>query len=291
MAIDGRRVLRLNLPLWQGGDRPGYRIGGRVLEAIAPDALGPEETVAIPEATGDERPVAAGIVSRDALLEILPRARAAIDRHAPEAIVTLGGDCLADLVPIAWLSERYGDELALLWIDAHPDVQGPAQTGSAHAHVLALLLGEGDPTLGAAVPRPVDPRRVLYIGLTGTSDFERGFIEARGMARLGPEEVAGSPEPVLQWLRASGASKVAVHFDLDVLDPSLADYLLFHDPSAAPGAWDDVPKGRMRFETVAAILGAVGAEADIVGLAITEFMPWSMIGLSRALRSLPLLGS
>jgi hypothetical protein len=41
--------------------------------------------------------------------------------------LTLGGDCLVDLAPIAYLSERYGDYLAVLWVDAHPDVMGPAQ--------------------------------------------------------------------------------------------------------------------------------------------------------------------
>jgi arginase len=281
--------LRLNLPLWQGGDRPNYRIGGRVLAAIAPEAQGPEETVPVPLAGGDERPVEGGIVSRRAVLEVLAAARSAIDRHAPEAIVTLGGDCLVDLAPIAYLSERYGDDLAVMWIDAHPDVMGPEQTASAHAHVLAMLIGEGDPAFVATVPRPVEPRRVLNVGLTETSPFETDFIQRHRIARLGPEDLAGSPEPVLRWLRASGARKVAVHFDLDVLDPSLYDYLLFHDPSAAPGTWDEVPKGRMRFEEVAAILQAVAAEADIVGLAITEFMPWGMIGLSRSLSALPLL--
>ena len=92
MAIDGRKVLRLNLPLWQGGDRPDYRIGGRVLAAIVPEPLGPEETVAVPRAAGGERPVEGGIVSRRALLELLAAARSAIERHAPEAIVTLGGN-------------------------------------------------------------------------------------------------------------------------------------------------------------------------------------------------------
>ena len=102
--------------------------------------------------------------------------------------------------------------------------------------------------------------------------------------------MAGSPERVLEWLRASEARKIAVHFDVDVLDPSLYDFLLFHDPYAAPGTYDEVPKGRMRFEEVAAILNAVAAEADIVGLAVTEYMPWSAIKLSDSLRSLPLLG-
>ena len=289
MAIDGRRVLRLNMPLWQGGDRPDYRIGGRVLAAIAPEPRGPEETVLVPGASEDERPVDGGIVSRQALLELLAAARSAIDRHAPEAIVTLGGDCLVDLAPIAYLSERYGDELAVIWIDAHPHVMGPEQTPSAHAHVLAMLMGEGDPAFVATVRRQVEPKQVLHVGLTETSPFETGFIQKRGMARLGPERLAGSPEPVLRWLRAAGTRKVAVHFDLDVLDPSLYDYLLFHDPAAPPGTWDGVPKGRMTFEQVAGILRAVAAEADIVGLTITEFMPWNMIRLSRSLSALPLL--
>lgn len=274
------------MPLWQGGDRPNYRIGGRVLAALAPEAEGPEETVPIPVATEDRRPVEDGILSRGSLLGAIAAARAAIDRHAPDAIVTLGGDCFADLAPIAYLSERYRDDLAVLWIDAHPDVQGVDQTASAHAHVLALLLGDGDTGLGAAVPRPLDPGRVLYVGLSETSPFERGFIKERGIKCLLPE----TPEAVVRWLRNSGARKVAVHFDLDVLDPSLYGYLLFHDPSAALGAWDGVPRGRMKFEEVAHILRAVGAETDIVGLAITEFMPWDMIELSHSLRQLPLLG-
>lgn len=232
MTIDGNRVLRLNLPVWQGGDRPNYRICGRVLAAIAPDPQGPEETVAVPRPTAAVRPVEDGIVSRAALLDILAAARAAIERHAPEAIVALGGDCFVDLAPIAWLSERYGDELAVLWIDAHPDVQGAADTASAHAHVVALLLGEGDPALAATVRRPVDPRRILYVGLGETSATEAYFIRRHGIASL-----PGAAGPVLAWLRRSGARKVAVHFDLDVLDPSLHRYLLFtiRPPRPAPG--------------------------------------------------------
>jgi arginase len=291
MAIDPANVLRLNMPQWQGGDRPEYRIGGRVLAAIAPEPRGSEETIPVPRGETNERPLDRGIVSRAALIEQLVAARAAIDRHAPEAIVTLGGDCLVDLVPIAFLAERYGDELAVIWVDAHPDVMGPKQYRNAHAHVLAMLMGEGDPDFVAAVPRTVDPKRVLFVGLTETTPFETDFIQERGIARLSPEDMAGSPERVLEWLRASGATKVAVHFDLDVLDPSLYDFLLFRDPSAGAGAFDGVAKGRMRFEEVAAILDAVAAETDIVGLAITEHLPWRAIELSRSLHSLPLLGA
>lgn len=290
MAIDPKNVLRLNLPQWQGSDRPDYRIGGRVIAAIAPDPQGPEEAVPVPAPTSDKRPVEGGIASRRALLEQAAAARAAIERHAPEAIVTLGGDCHISFAPFAYLSERYGDDLAVLWVDAHPDIMGPEQMANAHAHVLAMLMGEAAPDFTDMVARQIDAKQILYVGLTETTPYETGFIEKHGIARLSPEELAGSPDKVLEWVRASGASKIAVHFDVDVLDPALYDFLLFHDPSLAPGAFDGVAKGRMRLPDVAGILNAVSAEADIVGLSIAEFTPWTMIELSRSLRTLPLLG-
>ncbi|MGV1873246.1 Arginase [Agrobacterium sp. DSM 25558] len=288
MAIDPTKTLRLNLPQWQGGDHPGYQVGARVLAAIAPDPRGPVETVAVANPRDDNRSVDHGIKSRPALLDNLNAARAAIAPHDPEAIVTLGGDCLVNLAPTAHLSERYGDELAVIWIDAHPDVMTAEEFNHAHAHVLAILMGIGDEEFAAAVPRPVTGDRVLYVGLTETTPYETDFISRNGMTRLSPEDLDGSVQPVLDWLRRSGATKVAVHFDLDVLDPSLYDYLLFNDPSSRPGAFDGVAKGRMRFEDVAAILHAVDAETDIVGLAIAEYLPWSVIKLSDSLRTLPL---
>ncbi|MGH7004852.1 MAG: arginase family protein, partial [Alphaproteobacteria bacterium] len=272
MTIDPKKVLRLNLPQWQGGDHPDYRMGARVLAAIAPQALGPEETVAVAEAREDVRPVEQGIVSRRPLLDLLAATRSSIERHAPDAIVTLGGDCLVDLAPIAYLNQRYEGDLAVLWVDAHPDLMGARQFQNAHAHVLAMLMGIGDPDFVAAVPKPVQANRILHVGLTETTPFETEFIAQHGLARLGPEDLAGSAEPVLEWLRASGAKQVAVHFDLDVLDPALYDFLLSQDPAAEPHAFDGVAKGRMRLEEVAAILQAVDAEADIVGLAISEYM-------------------
>jgi arginase len=145
---------------------------------------------------------------------------AAIDRHAPEAIVTLGGDCHVDFAPIVYLGEKYGDDLAVLWVDAHPAIQGPPQTSSAHAHVLAMLMGEGDTGLSRALRGAIRPQQIL--GLTQTSSFESSFIRDHGITRLSPADLAGSPAKALQWVRGSGAKKNAVHFDVYVLDPSLS---------------------------------------------------------------------
>ena len=127
--------------------------------------------------------------------------------------------------------------------------------------------------------------------MTKTTPFETGFIAKHGLAHLSPEELAVSAEPVLVWLRSAGGKRVAVHFDVDVLDPAHCDFLLFRNPSVAPNAFEGVARGRMRFTQVSGILNAVAAEADIVGLAIAEYLPWSVIEFAKALNTLPLLGT
>lgn len=91
---------------------------------------------------------------------------------------------------------------------------------------------------------------------------------------------------MLAWLRKTGARRVAVHFDLDVLGPASYDFLLFHDPSAEPHKFDGVGKGRMHLSQVSKLLNEVDALADVVGLAIAEYVPWSVIRLARALERL-----
>jgi hypothetical protein len=51
-----------------------------------------------------------------------------------------------------------------------------------------------------------------------------------------------------------------------------------------------VPRGRMAPEHVIRLLHDVAAACDIVGLAITEYMPWKEIATRKLLRRLPLLG-
>ncbi len=289
MTVQPQKILRLNIPPWQGSDRPDYLIGGRILAALAPSAPGPVVTIDVPPATDTERPIDDGIASKPALLTIASKALAAIDEHQPDAVVAIGGDCLVNFAPIAYLNEKYGDELAILWVDAHPDISGANQMKNAHAHVLAMLMGDGDIAFSKLVRKPVKPAQVLYIGLTETMPFETEYLANHQMARLSPEQLASTPNAVLEWIRQSGATKVAVHFDLDVLDAATYSFLLFNNPASPPGAWDGVAKGRMSFEAVSQLLTQVNETAEVVGLAIAEYLPWDAIQLSKALGTLPLL--
>ena len=41
-----------------------------------------------------------------------------------------------------------------------------------------------------------------------------------GLVHFSPAELASNSSPVIDWLHKSGALKVMVHFDRDVMDPS-----------------------------------------------------------------------
>jgi arginase len=130
-------------------------------------ASGPVATVEVAAPDGSKLPMEDGIVARSVLMRQLNSAEQILKKEAPDKVVVLGGDCLVDLAPFAYLNERYDGDLAILWVDAHPDVMTPRQSAHAHAMVLGNLLGEGDPELTKRVAKPVKPEKVMYAGLYG----------------------------------------------------------------------------------------------------------------------------
>ncbi|CAD6560145.1 arginase family protein [Paraburkholderia sabiae] len=282
-------TLRLLMPQWQGGNNPPYFFGAQLLSWLAPAAQGPVETVPITPPDESPLPLEEGIVGRSALLAQLHSARELIERHTPDRIVVFGGDCLVDLAPFAYLNERYDGELAVLWIDAHPDIMTPREFRHAHAMVLANLLGEGDPDFVKNVPRPLNPSNVMYAGLKETSEAESASISRLRLRHAGAAELAEDSAPVIRWLKETGAKHLAIHFDLDVLDPAGFRSLLFANPADAPHTWDSVPQGSMSIEQVIRLISDVAVEVDVVGLGITEHLPWDALAMKNMLNRLPLL--
>lgn len=215
--------------------------------------------------------------------------REAIDAHDPDRIVALGGDCLIDLTPIAYLNEQHDGTLGVLWVDAHPDVKRPEHTSHAHAHVLGMLLDEGDTDFTAEVETPLGPSQVLFAGLNDWSETEDEIISRLGLQHIPATDLADNSKPVLDWIEQQEITHLAVHFDLDVLDPAHFSPLLLNKPGLSDDAFDGVPTGEMRLDQVVRLLTDVGAQTDIVGLAITEHLPWDMLRLSEALGELPIL--
>ena len=286
------KTIRLVYPQWQGGDiahwitevkdpeqaSRGYYLGAQLLNFLAPD--NGQETYTVPVATDKiERKVTDGVLDKEALIA---QTRAALDilkiTH-PDKIVTLGGECSASVVPFTYLADKYKDDVAMVWIDAHPDITLPGDVYTGyHAMAVTACMGLGDKQLVSELPMKLDPSKILFVGLR---DWERDEIKERqkqyGIQHLTPEDVRENSDAVRQWLQSCGASKVVIHFDMDVLDPA--------EIIAAVGV---VPDG-MKIAEVVRVINDIGQEKDIVGLTVAEPMPRTAIRIKNMLDQLPLL--
>jgi arginase len=174
-------TLRLVWPQWQGAGtssvrslaaefpldvaRRGYAVGSAVLEAVLPLHDGPTAVVSVE--TGDVGLAKVdGIEAKEAVVGQLASALEVIRRHSPARIVTLGGECSVSVAPFSELAARYGNDLAILWIDSHPDIGTPAsEYPGYHAMAVAALTGHGDPDVLSLLPAIVAPDRVALVGL------------------------------------------------------------------------------------------------------------------------------
>lgn len=272
---------------------PAYHVGSHVLSALAPPSASVKDTVPVPAPPEDgaARPSTRGIVSREEILKILQSAKDVILKHFPSRIVTLGGDCLVSLAPFSYLHELYREDLAVLWIDAHPDISIPRLFNHSHAHVVSSLIGVqgSDPGLSSLVKLKFKAKDILYVGMHDPLPQEAELLDDNNLKSVTPQELKSSVQPVVDWLESTGKRHVAVHFDLDVMDPAFYDFLYYNNPDIAPGALDGLAQGQVTFEKVAEVIQAIDKVSDIVGLSIAEFLPWNMVKFSEKLKALPLL--
>lgn len=285
-------TLRLIYPQWQGGDIAslvpelskkdsslGYYLGAELLEFLAPKNV-TSKTAKVPISL--EYPKSGVRESKNGILnydEIVAQSKAALEilnTHKPDKILTLGGECSISVVPFSYLAHKYSGDVAIVWIDAHKDLnlQGDSYEGY-HAMALAACFGLID-TDGIAriLPAHFSPKDSILVGVR---DFEgkKERLEEIGVKYLSPEESRDSTK-LLEWLKSRGKSKVVVHFDLDVLDPS--------ELIMAVG----VVENGLKIAEVVNLINAINTNYDLVGLSIAEHMPRVAIKLRNMMRELPL---
>lgn len=285
-------TIRLIYPQWQGGivshwmpDLPpedasrGYYLGAQLLKMLAPESS--QKVVEVPVSLEiGERKVEEGVSDRSAILK---QSRAALEKlreHDPDKIVTLGGECSVSVVPFTYLAGKYPNDTAIIWIDAHPDINLPNDEYQGyHAMALAACMGMGDAELTGMLPGKVDASNVLIVGLRawekdgGTRERQKEM----NIKSLSPSETAADSDAVLNWLKERGVSRVLIHFDLDVLDPA--------EIIAGVG----VEPGGMKIKEVVRVINDIASRYDLVGLTIAEPMPRLAIKIRNMLNELPLM--
>lgn len=286
------KTIRLVYPQWQGGDiarwipevsdpavaARGYVLGAQLLQFLAPQSGQETYTVPVDVAPG-ERVVTDGVLDRDAIVRQTEAALAILRAANPDRVVTLGGECSTSVVPFTYMAHRYGGDVAMVWIDAHPDITLPGDPYAGyHAMAVTACMGMGDKKITSALPAAIPAGRIMIVGLR---DWERDDIRLRqqqlGIAHLAPEDVVDGSDALTGWLRRCGASKVVVHFDMDVLDPS--------EIIAAVG----VVPGGMKMAGVVRLINDIAREKDLVALTVAEPMPRTAMRLQAMLAGLPLM--
>lgn len=288
----GAKTIRLIYPQWQGGDitrwipeisdpalaARGYFLGAQLLDFLAPDNGQQKFTVPI-NTDIKERKAVDGVLDRD---DIALQTKAALDIlniERPDKIITLGGECSVSVAPLTYLANKYKEDIAMVWIDAHPDITLPGDVYTGyHAMAVTACMGLGDKKIISQLPAKISPDKILFVGLR---DWERDEVKVRqheyGIKHLTPKDVATDSSTVTSWLKGCGASHVVVHFDMDVLDPT--------DIIAAVGV---VPNG-MKMDEVVRIINDIANEKELVGLTVAEPMPRIAIRLKNMLSQLPRL--
>lgn len=286
------KTLRLIYPQWQGGvianwmpeipakdASQGYFFGAQLLKMLAPESNQPMVEVPI-SLDVESHKIENGISGYRAISEQSKAALELLHSENPDRIVTLGGECSVSVVPFTYLIQKYHDDVAIIWMDAHPDLNIPYDSYTGyHAMALAACMGRGDEEIMKILPAQINPSKALLVGLRAWGDTNATKERQRefGVNSLSPMQVADNSNQILDWLKNSGATKVLIHFDLDVLNSAEIIAAVGTDPDG------------MKVETVVRVINDIASNYDVVGLTIAEPMPRVAIKIKNMLKQMPLL--
>jgi arginase len=264
--------LHLLYPEWQGsGKAPAVQQGAlTIAREVFPDVV----FLAIDSPDEEWLQRGHGV---NGLASIGPRFRNAMAQLRAEAadrILTVGGTCGVEAAPIGYLNERYGGDLAVVWLDAHGDLNTPesSPSGNFHGMVLRTLLGEGPAEFVSDLRRPLAPAQVFLAATRDLDPPEMAFITEQRIAATPPSQFA-EPQALVNEITARGFAHVYLHLDLDALNPEEFPATLMRTP------------GGPSLQEVCGMMHAIAAVHDVVGFSVLEYVHGDEASLA-ALRKL-----
>jgi arginase len=203
------------------------------------------------------------VIGRTGIIRDLDRAIGTIASAAPARLFSILGTCGAELAPVSYLNARHQGDLAVVWLDAHGDLNTPQSSPSKRFHgmVLRTLLGDGDPALTGVVARHLEPAQVVLAGTRDLDPAEREYIAAHRVTIVPPSSLKAGPEVLVAAVRATGRRHVYIHLDLDVLDPAEFPNVIVPAP------------GGISVAAVERALRKLTATFTRVGLSVVEYAP------------------
>ncbi|QWS34376.1 arginase family protein [Curtobacterium aetherium] len=209
-------------------------------------------TVDVPPGAGDRLDTA---VARYTSVLTVSGAVAQEAAVASEPVLVIGGDGSS----VLGAAVLVGGDTAVVRLSGSSGYRAlnRAQPVAAETAALRLLV---DRPADLFPDLPVVPATsVVVAGTRGTEGAEAAALERAGITHLDVD--AATPDRLGAAVAATGATRVFVHVDLDVLDPSEVDGLLEPVPFGLDGA------------ALVALVQAATAGRQLVGAALTGFAP------------------
>jgi len=237
------------VPQWQGS--PSSRAmrlaeGAAAIRGDLPAAATRE--VAVPLEAGDDQ--GTGVARFSSLQLVRERLRDTLG-ELDDAAVVIGGDCGVSSAAVAHAVDRHGD-LALIWFDAHPDLNSAdsSPSGAYAGMVLRSIIDDGLVAAG----------RVVLAGARSWDPGEDAFVAEAGIRAMTVDELS-DPAALVDAVAETAAESIYLHIDLDVLDPSELAGLLDPEPFGLPAS------------ALVATIKALRARFALAGATIAAYAP------------------
>jgi arginase len=233
-----------------------------------------------------------GVNEPTILLKQIKAAEQILEIKKPEKIITLGGDCSSSQVPFDYLHGKYGSDVGIIWMDAHPDISTPKQLHNEHTMVLGNLLGDGAEEFAKIVKNKFSYNKVMYAGLVyeGAFDYEKEYITKNKIRYAIPEELKENSNKIISWIKEEGIKYLCIHWDLDVLSPNDFRSIFSAEPvkEGEKSEYADFGYaiGKMAFKEAVRMICDVSKEAKLVGLTIAEYKPWDIYYIKNELKKI-----
>jgi arginase len=252
-ALPTRRIRVIGVPLDMGASRRGVDMGPSAMRVAGLEArleaLGHRVTdggnilveIAETQDFGDSH---ARYIKQ--IAETCRRTGDAVINTLEEGLTpfVLGGDhslAVGSVSGVAEFYRRQSQNIGILWIDAHSDINTPdtSPSGNVHGMPLAALLGLGPELLGNlyGYSPKIAPENTVLVGVRDIDSAERANIRRAGVGEvytMRDIDERGMRTVMEEALRAAGRGTAGYHVSLDM------DWI---DPEDAPGVGTPVRGG------------------------------------------------
>ena len=185
--------------------------------------------------------------------------------------LVVGGDHSIAIGSVSAQLEKHRDELGLIWVDAHADINTleSTESGNIHGCPVSFLMGIQGPKvqpfswLLEDAQRPLlKPENLVYIGLRDVEPAEELIMNKLGVMHFDMASVRelGMAEVMKRVANKFEEKKVYLSFDIDSLDPRVA-----------PATGTSVPGGLSLDDGL--MIAKESAKLNLVGMDLVEVNP------------------